>query len=140
MSFCLLIILGHMTREMEARTLPSGKVVARSCVAVNRRWRDAAGREQSHADFIDVEAFSDVAKDMIRNVEKGSKVFLSGRMQQDRWEGPDKHMHIKVKMIVEEFSLLSGEASAQATLAEAERAPAAETLYEEKVDASARVQ
>lgn len=128
MSYCLLIILGNMTREMDARTLTSGKAVARGCVAVNRRWRDAAGKEQHHADFIDVEAFGDVAKEMIRNVEKGSRVFLSGRMQQDRWEGPDKQSHIKVKMIVDEFQLLSGEPSAQAKLAEARAAP--ESLYD----------
>lgn len=130
MSYCLLIILGNMTREMAAQTLSSGKVVARGCVAVNRRWRDAAGKDQHHADFIDVEAFGDVAKEMIRNVEKGSHVFLSGRMQQDRWEGPDKQMRIKIKMIVDEFQLLSGKESAQATLAEVERKVHVETLYD----------
>ena len=56
------LLMGNITRDIEVRHLPtSNTAVAKIGLAVNRKWRDAAGELKEEVTFVDCEAFGKTA-------------------------------------------------------------------------------
>lgn len=51
------ILVGHLTRDLEIRELPSGSKVGNFGLAVNRRYRTQDGEEREETTFVDIAAF-----------------------------------------------------------------------------------
>lgn len=83
------IICGNLTRDPEARTLPSGQAVSAFGVATNRTWTDADGQKQEQVEFHNVVAFGKLAEICNQYLAKGRLVFIEGRLQTNSWEGQD---------------------------------------------------
>jgi single-strand DNA-binding protein len=79
-------ILGNLTRDPEARSLPSGQAVASFGVATNRFWTDPQGQKQKKAEFHNIVAFGRLAEIVNQYLKKGSLVFVEGRIQTRTWQ------------------------------------------------------
>ena len=81
-------IVGNMTRDPEIRYTPSGAQSVRFGVAVNRRWRDQQTGEWKDAEpsFFDVVCWRDLADNVAESLSKGSRVIVSGRIEQRSWQ------------------------------------------------------
>jgi single-strand DNA-binding protein len=84
-------IVGNMTRDPEIRYTPSGAQSVRFGVAVNRRWRDQQTGEWKEAEpsFFDVVCWRDLADNVAESLSKGSRVIVTGRMEQRSWQDQD---------------------------------------------------
>lgn len=80
------IIAGNITREIETKDLPNGGLVARVGIAVNEKWKDAQDRKIEEAYFFDCVGFGSTAKFLRDYGGKGRKLFVEGRLKQERWE------------------------------------------------------
>ena len=78
-------IIGNLTANPEVRDVGDNKV-ANFKVAVNRKWRNRAGELQESVGFFSVVAWSNLAENIEKHLAKGSPVFVSGRLEEDRWE------------------------------------------------------
>jgi len=87
---------GNLTRDIELRYTPSGAAVANFTVAVNRKFE---GKEE--VSFIDCVAWSKTAEFISGNFIKGQGIFVSGRLQQRRWEKDGAKMS-KLEIVVED--------------------------------------
>ncbi len=83
------IIIGNLTRDPEARALPSGIQITSFSVATNRVWKDKNGVKQESADYHNVVVFGRQAETAAQYLKKGSSVLVEGRMQTRSWEGGD---------------------------------------------------
>lgn len=80
-------ILGRLTRDPEARTLPNGKPVSSFSIATNRVWTDSqSGAKQEQAEFHNIVAFGRLAEICNQYLTKGQVVFIEGRIQTRSWE------------------------------------------------------
>lgn len=77
------ILLGRITQDVEVRTTTSGKNVTQFSLAV-----DKAGSQEG-ADFFEVTAWDKLAELLAQYTQKGSKVLVQGRLQQDTWDDKD---------------------------------------------------
>lgn len=81
------LLVGNLTRDPEMRYLPSGKGVADLGLAVNRRWFDRnAGERREETLFIDVTVWDKTAEFCSKYLQKGSAIFVEGRLKMDTWE------------------------------------------------------
>ncbi|MBN1868777.1 single-stranded DNA-binding protein [Candidatus Sumerlaeota bacterium] len=83
------MLIGNLTRDPELSYLPSGTALAKLGVAVNRRYKDRNGESKDDVAFIDVETWAKSAEFCAKYLKKGRRVFIEGRLRQDRWESPD---------------------------------------------------
>jgi single-strand DNA-binding protein len=84
-------LMGRLTRDPEVRSTSSGKTIASFSIAVDRPGKDDA------TDFFDVTVWEKLAEIVAQYTKKGSKVYVSGRLQLDRWETDgDKRSKISV--------------------------------------------
>src|SRR5438128_11217353 len=80
-------ISGNMTREPEMRYTPSGISKVTFGVAVNRSWRNQQSQEwEEQTSFFNVVAWRQLAENVGASLTKGSRVVVSGRLEQRSWE------------------------------------------------------
>ena len=85
-SFNKVLLLGNLTRDPDLRSLPSGQSVCELGLAVNRRYQAGDGRDVEESCFVDVVVWGRSAANCKQFLEKGSLVFVEGRLQLDQWE------------------------------------------------------
>lgn len=82
-------VSGNLTRDPEVRNLPSGQAVCSLRIAHNERFKDASGEWADRAAYFDVTIWSGLGEWMGRNLHKGQKVVVSGRLRWREWETPN---------------------------------------------------
>lgn len=80
-------VSGNLTRDPELRTTPTGQSVCSLRIAHNERYKDASGEWTDRAAYFDVTIWSGLGEWMGRNLRKGQKVVVSGRLRWREWEG-----------------------------------------------------
>jgi single-strand DNA-binding protein len=97
------ILMGHLTRDPEVKTLPdSNTTVCNFALAVNRTWKDAEGNAREEVLFMDCAAFGRTADTIGQYLAKGRPIHVEGRLKLERWE-QDGQSRSKVRVIVEQF-------------------------------------
>ena len=96
-------VVGNVTRDPELRFTPSGQAVATFGLAVNRVWTDRQSNERKEAvSFFDVVCWQQMAENASESLAKGSRVIVSGRLEQRSWETQDGEKRSKVEVIADE--------------------------------------
>lgn len=95
-------IVGNVTREPELRFTPSGQANTRFGVAVNRRWQDKGGEWQEAVSFFDVVAWREMAENIGQSLQKGSRVIVTGRLEQRSYETKEGQKRSVVEVIADE--------------------------------------
>jgi single-strand DNA-binding protein len=78
-------VSGNLTREPEVRNLPTGQAVCSLRIAHNERYKDSSGQWADRAAYFDVTVWSGLGEWMGRNLHKGQKVVVSGRLRWREW-------------------------------------------------------
>jgi len=78
---------GNLTRDPEIRYTRDGQANATFGLAVNRRWQPKGSEEWEEAtSFFDVVCWRDLAENVALTLVKGSRVIVTGRLDQHVWE------------------------------------------------------
>jgi single-strand DNA-binding protein len=82
----LVQLIGNLGRDPEGRYTPSGTRICTFSLAVNRRWTGSDGQPKEATDWFNVEAWGRLGEICQEYLVKGSLVYISGRLQTDRYE------------------------------------------------------
>lgn len=102
MSINTATISGNLGADPELRTTASGTSVLTFQVAVNERVPDGNGGWKDHAHWIKCVVFGSRADGLVSYLHKGSKVTVTGRLRQEKWE-KDGQKHSTVSLKVEDL-------------------------------------
>jgi single-strand DNA-binding protein len=109
-------IVGNVTRDPELRFTPSGQANTRFGVAVNRRWMDRKTNEwQEQTSFFDVVCWQEMAENASESLPKGSRVVVTGRLEQRSYDDKDGNRRSVVEIIADEIGPSLRYATAQVT-------------------------
>lgn len=99
-------LLGRIGK-IETKYTPSGTPVANFSVATNRGWVDKQGQPQEKTEWSLCVAYAKLAETIGNHFQKGSEIFVTGRLQTRDWEenGQKRYM---TEVIVETFSFTGG--------------------------------
>ena len=74
------LLIGNLTQDPELRYIPSsGTAVVKFALAVNRPFTNQQGERET--DFINITAWRKLAENCANYIQKGSKVYVEGRLQ-----------------------------------------------------------
>ena len=97
-------VVGNCTRDPELRFTPSGQAVAAFGLAVNRRWQNRQTQEwEEKVSFFDVTCWAQMAENVAESVQKGTRVVVTGRLDQRSWETNDGEKRSKVEIVADEI-------------------------------------
>jgi single-strand DNA-binding protein len=109
-------VVGNLTRDPELRYTPSGASNVRFGVAVNRRWMDRNTNEwQEATSFFDIVCWREMAENVSESLAKGSRVVVTGRLEQRSYEDRDGNRRNVVEIIADEVGPSLRFATAQVT-------------------------
>ena len=98
-------IVGNLTRDPELRFTPSGQATATFGVAVNRRWQNRQNQEWEEAtSFFDVVCWGQLAENAAQSLAKGTRVLVSGRLDQRSWETQEREKRSKIEITADEVA------------------------------------
>jgi single-strand DNA-binding protein len=97
-------IVGNLTREPELRYTGSGRCIATFGVAVNRRWQNRqSGEWEEQVSFFNVTAWGDLGENVAASVTKGSRVIVTGRLEQRSYETQQGEKRSVVEIVADEI-------------------------------------
>lgn len=102
------ILIGNLTREPELRYTPNNTAVTDLGLAVNRSYQDGSGEWQEDTVFVDVTVWGRKAENASQYLEKGSRVFIEGRLTFDQWETDGGENRSKLSVTAEQVEYLDG--------------------------------
>ena len=98
-------LIGNITRDPELRFTPSGAAVANFGLAVNRRWRNQQTNEwEEQVSFFDVKCWAQMAENVAESVPRGTRVLVTGRLEQRSWETDNGEKRSKVEVVADEVA------------------------------------
>lgn len=100
------MIIGNVTRDVEAKTTPGGQNVSTFSVATNLIWTDANGEKQKKVEYHNVVAWRKLGTICAQYLKKGSKVYIEGRLQTREWEGKDGTKRYRTEIVAENMIML----------------------------------
>lgn len=95
-----IVIMGRATKDPDITSSTSGTTFARMSVAVDRRFKREGEPE---ADFFNCSAFSKTAEFIERYIKKGTKVVISGRLENNDYTNKDGVKVKGTRIIIEEI-------------------------------------
>ncbi len=101
------LLMGNLTRDPELRYIPNGQAVAVFTVAVNRKYKSLTGEMVEKTDFIPVEVWRKQAESCKQYLNKGSSVYIEGRLQSSSWEAEDGSKRSKLRIVAQRVQFLS---------------------------------
>src|SRR3954467_14911902 len=97
-------LIGNITRDPELRFTPSGQATASFGLAVNRRWQNQQTQEREEATpFFDVVGWREVAENASESLARGSRVIVTGRLEQRSWENQEGEKRTKIEVVADEI-------------------------------------
>lgn len=98
-------LLGNLTRDPELRYTPSGAGVASFGLAVNRRYK-AGNENKEEVCFVDITVWGKQGENCVEYLNKGSQVFIEGRLQFRSWETDDGQKRNKLDVVANNVQFL----------------------------------
>lgn len=128
-------LIGNLTRDPELRYTPSGSAVCTFSIATNRSYV-TDGERKEEVDFHRIVAWTKLAELCGQLLKKGTRVFVSGRIQNRSWEGQDGQQRQTTEIVIDDMIILTAKGSSDIEAGEISE-PATKQPEEKKEDAPA---
>jgi len=101
------MIIGNLGADPEMRYTPSGSAVANFNIACNRRWTSRqTGEQHEETEWVRVVLWERLAEIASQYLQKGSQVYVEGRLQTREWEDRDGNRRWTTEVIGREMVML----------------------------------
>ncbi len=101
------ILIGNLGADPEIRYTQSGTQVATFRLATSERWKGQDGQMQENTEWHRVVAWGRLAEICGEYLNKGSKVYIEGRIQTRKWQDQDGNDKYTTEIVAREMKMLS---------------------------------
>jgi single-strand DNA-binding protein len=101
------VMVGRLTRDVELRSLPSGRSVASLRIACNSSRKDG-DQTTERPNYFDVTVYGAPAESVARYTGKGSRVGVDGRLEWREWENSEQERRQAVSIVADVVQFLDG--------------------------------
>jgi len=98
-SFNKVILIGNLTRDPRVGSNPSGSAVCDFSIAINRKY-SINGQEKEEVCFVDIVTWGKQADSCGKYLQKGSPVFVEGRLKSESWSDKEGNKRARILLTV----------------------------------------
>lgn len=99
------LLIGNLTKDPEMRSTQSGVAVCNFSIAVNRRFKNANGQQET--DYLNIIAWRQLAELCSKYLAKGRKVAVTGSIQTRQYEAKDGSKRTAWDIVADEVEFLT---------------------------------
>lgn len=103
--FNKIVLVGHLTRDIELKYTQGGAAIGSCGIAVTRKYT-LNGEKREETCFIDITFFGKQAEIANQYLGKGSKLLIEGRLKFDQWTDNNGQNRSKHTVAVENMTML----------------------------------
>lgn len=100
------MLIGRVTQDPEVRTTPTGIAVTSFGLATNLYWKDQSGQQQEKVEFHNIVAWRKLAEICGQYLNKGSKIYIEGRLQTSSWDDQSGNKRYRTEVIADNMIML----------------------------------
>jgi len=104
-------LIGNLTKDVELRNTPGGKIVGSATLATNKVVTDQAGNKNKYTTFHNLVIWGKAAEIIAQYAHKGSKLYIEGEIENRSYDGKDGVKRYVTEIIVREFEFLDSRQS-----------------------------
>lgn len=98
--------IGYLGNAPEVQYLPSGDPVTKFSIACQESWKDSNGEKREHTEWINIVCFKKLAEICGQYLEKGSLVYVEGKIQTRSWDDKDGNKKFKTEILINTMKML----------------------------------
>ncbi len=102
------ILLGFLGKDPEVRHLDNGKAVANFSLATSETYKNKQGERVTNTEWHNVVLWSPLAEIAERFLEKGSQVYIEGKLTTRSWDDQEGNKRYTTEVVGREIALLGG--------------------------------
>ncbi|MBN1339659.1 MAG: single-stranded DNA-binding protein [Bacteroidales bacterium] len=102
------ILIGNLGRDPEVRTLENGVKMARFSLATTETYKDKSGNRTDRTEWHNVVLWRGLAEVAESYLNKGSRIYLEGRIRYRQWEDKDGNKKYATDIEGENLMMLDG--------------------------------
>lgn len=103
------MVIGNLGADPEMRYTPNGVAVATFNIACSRRWKDRrTGEQREETEWVRVELWEGLAGIAGEYLQKGSQVYIEGRLKTEEWEDREGNRRRTTKVVGRDMVMLGG--------------------------------
>ncbi len=100
------IFIGNVGSDPEQRQANNGSAVTNFSIATSRRWKGTDGQMQEETEWHRIVTFGRLAEICGQYLTRGSKVYIEGRLQTNKWTDQDDNTRYTTQIIAREMKML----------------------------------
>ena len=112
--FNKVIIVGHLTRDIEMKHTQSSLAIASTAIASSKKYKTQSGEQRDEVMFLDITFFARLAEIAQQYLRKGSKVLVEGSLKFDQWVDQNGNKRSKHSLTVSNMTMLDSRADGEA--------------------------
>ena len=101
------ILLGNLGKDPEVRYLDSGIAVANISLATSENYKNKNGDRVSQTEWHDVVLWRGLAEVAEKYLEKGSSVYIEGKIRTSKWVDKENITRYKTEIMADKMNMLS---------------------------------
>jgi single-strand DNA-binding protein len=101
-----IILVGHLTRDIEVKYSSGGMAIAKTGIAVNNKFKTQTGEQREEVMFIELTFFGRTAEVVNQYLRKGSKLLVEGKLKLEQWTGQDGTKRSRHSVTVDNMTML----------------------------------
>ena len=105
------ILVGNLGKDPETRYMPDGKAVCNFSIATSESWKDKSGEKKESTEWHRICMFGKLAEIAGEYLNKGSKVYIEGKLQTRKWQGQDGQDRYTTEIVANEMQMLDSKPS-----------------------------
>ncbi len=108
------ILIGNLGADPEVKYMPNGEAVVNMTVATGESWKDKnTGEKVEKTEWHRIVAFRRLAEIISEYLQKGSKVYVEGKLQTRKWQDKEGKDNWTTEIIANEMRMLDSRPSEQ---------------------------
>jgi len=107
------IIVGNLGADPELKEAKNGSQIATISVATSESWTDKQGQKQEKTEWHRVVFFNKTAEIVGKYLNKGSQVYIEGRIQYRQWEAEDGSTRYSTEIMGDKMQMIGAKTPEQ---------------------------
>lgn len=99
-------LLGNLGKDPELKYTPSGTAVCNFSLATTENYKDRDGNRQDKTEWHNITAWSQLAEICGKYLQKGSKVFIQGKIQTRSYDDRDGNKRYVTEIVARDMKML----------------------------------
>ena len=106
------ILIGNLGQKPEMRYTATNSAVANLSIATTESWKDReSGEMRDKTEWHKVVFFGKPAETIEKYLDKGSKIYVEGKLQTRKWQDKDGNDRWTTEIVVNQFNFLDSRPS-----------------------------